>query len=101
MGTKWIILILSLLPPLKLGAVNMQSEEEPDEENILSQFSEEEMEEIEKIKRDPALYNNVVKSIAPSVFGILHLQIFRLCSYILCLRANNAHKQEKDIYDDV
>lgn len=50
--------------------INFKGEEEDDDdEQVLSQFTDEELEDIEKMKQDPILYDNLVRSIAPSVFG--------------------------------
>lgn len=37
----------------------------------IEQFTEQEMKEIEKMKRDPNIYKKLINSIAPAVFGIL------------------------------
>jgi DNA replication licensing factor MCM6 len=42
---------------------------EEDEESVAEMFSLEELEDIQRMRDDPDLYNNLVKSIAPSVFG--------------------------------
>lgn len=56
--------------PDRLQLINFKGEEEDDDdEQVLSQFTDEELEDIEKMKQDPILYDNLVRSIAPSVFG--------------------------------
>lgn len=44
--------------------------DEEDEDKILEQFSEEELEEIKKMKSNPRIYEQLINSIAPTVFGL-------------------------------
>lgn len=46
-----------------------EAEEEDSEEKILEQFTEEELKDIRKMKSNPQIYEQLVNSIAPTVFG--------------------------------
>ncbi|KAL6041309.1 MCM DNA helicase complex subunit mcm6 [Balamuthia mandrillaris] len=52
----------------RFGSVNIRGDEE-DEENIVKQFTLQELDEITRMKNDPLLYKNLVQSVAPNIFG--------------------------------
>lgn len=68
------------------GAVNIRNDDE--EEDIVSQFTMEEREEILKMKQDTKLYQNFVNSMAPAVYG--HEEVKR---GILLMLFGGVHKQ--------
>jgi DNA replication licensing factor MCM6 len=70
----------------KNGAVNIRNDDE--EEDIVSQFTMEEREEILKMKQDTKLYQNFVNSMAPAVYG--HDEVKR---GILLMLFGGVHKQ--------
>ncbi len=66
--------IMRLLPPTKRGSVYQKFLEANYLENIEKEFeeleiSEEEEEEIKKLSKDPRIFERIIKSIAPSIYG--------------------------------
>ncbi|QDZ25224.1 minichromosome maintenance protein [Chloropicon primus] len=68
------------------GGSTMEEEEEGE-----TQFTEEELQDIGLMRSDPNLYNNLVKSMAPKVFG--HADIKRA---ILLMLFGGMHKESKE-----
>lgn len=57
------------------GMVNIRSEEDQTPEDVLAQFTTEQREELEEMRRDRALYDRMAESVAPNVFG--HVDVKR------------------------
>ena len=49
-----------------MGGINIRSD---NEENVIQQFTAEEIDEIYEMKEDKNVYQSLVKSIAPAVYG--------------------------------
>ena len=71
----------------KFSSVNIIEEEEEDEETLKEILSNEEIEDIDRMRRSSHLYENLVKSFAPTVFG--HEEIKR---GILLMLFGGVHK---------
>lgn len=66
--------VMRLLPPIKRGAVYQKFLEANFLESTEKEFSElevteEEAEEIKKLSKDPKIYEKIINSIAPSIYG--------------------------------
>lgn len=77
----------------KPGSSVLRSEEEDDEpmEVLLQSFTKEEREQIKDMKNQPRLYNRMVESIAPSVYG--HDEVKR---GILLMLFGGVHKKTRE-----
>ncbi len=51
------------------GMINIRTEEDQMPEDVLAQFSQEQREELEEMRRDLSLYDRLAASLAPNVFG--------------------------------
>ncbi len=51
------------------GMINIRTEEDQMPEDVLAQFSQEQREELEEMRRDRSLYDRLAASLAPNVFG--------------------------------
>ena len=51
------------------GMINIRTEEDQMPEDVLAQFSQEQREELEEMRRDRFLYDRLAASLAPNVFG--------------------------------
>lgn len=77
----------------KPGSAVLRSEEEDDEpmEVLLQSFTKEEREQIKDMKNQPRLYNRMMESIAPSVYG--HEEVKR---GILLMLFGGVHKKTRE-----
>jgi DNA replication licensing factor MCM6 len=77
----------------KPGSSVLRSEEDDDEpmEVLLQSFTKEEREQIKDMKNQPRLYNRMVESVAPSVYG--HDEVKR---GILLMLFGGVHKQTRE-----
>ena len=51
------------------GMINIRTEDDQMPEDVLAQFTAEQREELEEMRRDRALYDRLASSLAPNVFG--------------------------------
>lgn len=51
------------------GMINIRTEEDQMPEDVLAQFTQEQREELEEMRRDRSLYDRLAASLAPNVFG--------------------------------
>ena len=73
------------------GMVNIRSEEDQTPEDVLAQFTTEQREELEEMRRDRALYDRMAESVAPNVFG--HVDVKRA---VLLMLLGGVQKSTKE-----
>ncbi|KAI3430537.1 hypothetical protein D9Q98_005130 [Chlorella vulgaris] len=75
----------------KSGMINIRADDDQDPEEVLSQFSLEQKEQLEEMRRDESLYDRLARSVAPNVHG--HIDVKRA---ILLMLLGGMHKVTKE-----
>lgn len=73
------------------GMINIRTEDDQTPEDVLAQFTAEQREELEEMRRDRALYDRLAASLAPNVFG--HNDVKRA---VLLMLLGGVQKQTKE-----
>ena len=73
------------------GMVNIRTDDDQTPEDVLNQFTTEQRDELEEMRRDRALYDRMAASIAPNVFG--HLDVKRA---VLLMLLGGVQKSTKE-----
>lgn len=73
------------------GMVSIRSEDDQTPEDVLAQFTTEQREELEEMRRDRALYDRMAESVAPNVFG--HVDVKRA---VLLMLLGGVQKSTKE-----